>query len=83
MLCLPHSQYIYRRPGFECVVKQWQMALYMSDSDSNDCKLPSEQGTPPTLARKVWSVRLHEEEIVKRITKTLAPKSCASVVDIL
>ena len=30
------------------------MTLYYSDYDSNDCKLPSEQATPPPLAKEVW-----------------------------
>ena len=40
----------YHRSGFECEVK---MVLYKPDYDSNDCKLPSGQTTPSTLAKGV------------------------------
>ena len=38
-----HHKTIYRRPGFDCVVKLLQMALYKRDCDFNDCELPSGQ----------------------------------------
>ena len=41
---------IYRRSGFDCVVKRLRMALYKPDCDSNDCELPSGQATPSILA---------------------------------
>ena len=34
---------IYRRLGFDCVVKRLRMALYKPDCDFNDCELPSGQ----------------------------------------
>ena len=34
---------IYRRSGFNCVVKRLRMALYKPDCDFNDCELPSVQ----------------------------------------
>ena len=55
----------YRTPGFNCALKQLQMVLYKSDCDSNDYKVPSEQATPPTLARELWPVRLQEKVVVK------------------
>ena len=38
-----YTVYIYRRSGFDCVVKLLRMALYKSDCDFNDCELPSGQ----------------------------------------
>ena len=39
---------VYRRSGFDCVVKRLRMALYkpdcdFNDCDFNDCELPSRQ----------------------------------------
>ena len=34
---------LYRRTGFDYVVKQLRMALYKPDCDFNDCELPSGQ----------------------------------------
>ena len=54
------------------------MVLYKSDCESNHCELPSEQATPPTLAREVWPVRLKKEKIAKNISKALVLKHCVS-----
>ena len=40
--CRMHVE-VYRRSGFDCVVKRLRMALYKTDCDSNDCELPSGQ----------------------------------------
>ena len=48
----------YCKLGFECILKRLLMVLYKSNWDANDNELPSEQVTPPTLAREVWPVRL-------------------------
>ena len=44
---------VYRRSGFECVVKRLRMVLYKLDCDSNDCELLSGQATPSTVAKGV------------------------------
>ena len=54
------------------------MVWYKSDYDCNGCELPSEQATPPTLARKVWPIRLHEEEIVKHLKSVCVKELCVS-----
>ena len=64
---VPPFSFIYRGPGFKCVVKRLRIALCKADCNSNDCEVPNKQNTPPTLAREVWPVRLQEEEIVKKI----------------
>ena len=50
----------YRRTDFEHVVKQFQMALYQPDCNSNDCELPSRQPTPSINS----TFRRHERCIV-------------------
>ena len=35
--------HVYRRLGFDCVVKRLRMSLYKPDCDFNDCELPSRQ----------------------------------------
>ena len=42
---------------------------YLNDCEwcyMSDCEPPSEQATPPTLAREVWPVRLHKGWAVNR-----------------
>ena len=56
---------VYCRAGIKRVVEQLQMVFKRSACDSNTCKLLSEQAIPPILPRKVWCIRLQEEEIIK------------------
>ena len=71
-------RYIYRRSGFECVVKRLRMVLYKPDCDSNDCELPNEKATPSILGIEVWLMRLHVGWAITKIPY-YSSDSCASL----
>ena len=73
---------IYRRSGFDCVVKRLRMALYKPDCDFNDCELPSGQYIINCIFFFLRFFRLRVmEKLAIRNQKNLAIKTRPTVAD--